>query len=102
MDTEPPDLTQLAPDTIRRGCLFGCLWQAGLVIVSLLAANCIRSSKLAGVLIVSWGLTQWIALIPLILQQRAKGYPRTVQGILITGCIGFLLCSLCGATFIHS
>ena len=101
MDIEPPDLIQVPPDTVGRGCLFGCLWQAGFIAASLLAAYVIRNSNLAGALLVSWGVTQWAALIPLILQQRAKGYPRTVYGLIIIGCIGLLLSSACASSFHH-
>jgi len=47
----------------------------------------------------AWGVTQWIALAPLILRQKSKGHPKTVQGMIISGCLGTLLGSACAAMF---
>ena len=47
----------------------------------------------------SWGLTQWLVLAPLIRKQRTYGNSRTVQGIIITGCLGSLLSSACAYAF---
>ncbi|HEX4811086.1 MAG TPA: hypothetical protein VH325_19255 [Bryobacteraceae bacterium] len=45
------------------------------------------------------GLTQWIALLPLALWIRKRGEAKTVQGILITGGIVFLLNATCWGLF---
>jgi hypothetical protein len=39
----------------------------------------------------SWGVTPWIALIPLILRQQAAGHPLTVRGLKISGYLGLFL-----------
>ncbi len=41
----------------------------------------------------SWGLTQWIAIIPMIISNQKKGRRKNVQGLIIAGCIGVLLSS---------
>jgi hypothetical protein len=46
-----------------------------------------------------WGLTQWVALIPLCVWQHRKGHSLTVNAVLITGGIGFLLSAACAALF---
>jgi hypothetical protein len=95
VDIEPPTFAQASPDSVGRGCLFGCACQIGFIAAAFLAAYVIRNGKASEVLFVSWGVAQWAALIPLILRQRAKGYPRTVDGLIIIGCIGLLLSSAC-------
>ena len=39
----------------------------------------------------SWGIIQWIALVPLIMKQNAAGHPKTARGLKISGFLGFLL-----------
>ena len=51
-----------------------------------------------GVIVVaSSGLSQWLILLPLYLRYRGNGRPLRAKGILITGCIGFLLNAGCDA-----
>ena len=47
------------------------------------------------------GHTQWIGIIPLILQQRGKGRSKVVQDLLITGFIGLLLSSACATMMLR-
>jgi len=47
------------------------------------------------VILTSWGITQWIALVPLILRERSKGNPNIAKGLVVTGCVGVLLSSAC-------
>jgi hypothetical protein len=105
MDIEPPNFAQtdsrLSRDSVGRGCLFGFLCQVAFILVSLLAVFSGRSGNLSVILLASWGVTQWAALIPLILRQRAKGHIETVQGLIIAGCAGLLLSSACAAMFFH-
>jgi hypothetical protein len=85
----PPD------DKVLDGCLFGCACQAAFCFLGFLAAFA-NSGKLSNFLFVSWGVTQWIAIGPLIWQQKSQGYPNRVKGLIVTGCIGVLLSSACG------
>jgi hypothetical protein len=89
------------------GCLMGCACQIGFfavggVLASL--ASIANSSTLPysarEVLFLSWGVTQWIALVPLIRSERAVGHSKTVQGMLISGCLGLLLSSACASAMI--
>ena len=78
------------------GCLMGLACQIAFILIGifgLFAGNTI-------VLLVGWGATQWIALIPMILRERANGHPATAQGMIIMGCIGLLLSSACATRFI--
>ncbi|HME05454.1 MAG TPA: hypothetical protein VKG25_00330 [Bryobacteraceae bacterium] len=76
--------------------MLGCLCQIGFFVLAMAGAIAMnnQTSKLV---YLSWGVTQWIALIPLIQSQRAKGHNATVQGLLIMGSIGVLLSSACAA-----
>jgi hypothetical protein len=97
VDSEAPQTSQSKPgDNLIFGCGLGCLTQLIFIVLGvLIASQGNGSSKMAMTIACSWGVTQWIALIPLILVQRANGRPRTVQGLVITGCIGVLLSSAC-------
>ena len=77
-------------------CQFGFFLLGG-AIASLASITDSRSIPFAAraALLLSWGITQWIALIPLIMSQRAAGNRKTVQGMIISGCIGVLLSSAC-------
>ena len=88
-------------DNLFVGCLLGCAVQCGFFLVGLLAATAVKGNKLSGLLFLSWGVTQWIALGPLIWQQRAKGYPKRIVGMIITGCLGLLLSSACGSMLLR-
>jgi hypothetical protein len=101
MDIDPPTLVASEPppsgDSVGRGCLYGCLCQIGFIGFGSLAAVGLKGGNLQSALFVSWGVTQWIALVPLIWQQKGKEHPRTVQGIIVTGSIGLMLSSACAA-----
>ncbi len=90
-------------DSVTVGCLLGCACQAAFWILGLIAAGATlgKFSKFSALIFVSWGVTQWIALAPLIWQQRSQGYTKRVTGMIITGCVGLLLSSACGAAFVH-
>ena len=83
-------------DKVLLGCLLGCACQAACWFLGLLAAFA-NSGKFSSFLFVSWGVTQWIAIGPLIWRQKSQGYPNRVKGLIVTGCIGVLLSSACGA-----
>jgi hypothetical protein len=78
----------------------GCGLQVAFWFLGLLAAMSTKG-KLSNFIFLSWGVTQWIALGPLIWKQRSKGYPNRVQGLIIAGCLGVLLSSACGAMFLR-
>ncbi len=83
--------------SVGTGCLLGCLCQIGFVLLSLTATVSLGNNRWGFFAWASWGLTQWIALIPVIRIQRAKEHHATVQGLLIAGSLGVLLCSACAA-----
>jgi len=82
--------------SVGTGCLLGCLCQIGFFVLAMAAAIALHN-EMSKFLSLSWGVTQWIALIPLIQSQRAKGHNATVQGLLIMGSVGVLLSSACAA-----
>ncbi len=47
----------------------------------------------------SWGLTQWVGILPLVFIMRRRGKRRTVIGLLLMGAIGLLLSSACASVF---
>ncbi len=47
----------------------------------------------------SWGLTQWVGILPLVFIMRRRGNRRTVIGLLLMGAIGLLLSSACASVF---
>lgn len=103
MESEPPAFTQLDPqsseDGVGRGCLYGCLCQAAFIALGLIAVFASGSAKGPGLgfLLVGWGLTQWIGILPLILRQRRQHHNETVKGLVLSGSIGLLLSAACAA-----
>ncbi len=96
MDSESPQVDHVeSNDKVIRGVGFGCLCQLGFFLLGFAIAPNLRNVRFTSLAWSSWGVTQWIALIPLILRQRAKQNPRTVQGLLLIGFIGLLLSSAC-------
>jgi hypothetical protein len=96
-------------NTVPVGFAIGCTCQFGFLILggaiaSLASITDSRSIPFAAreVLFLSWGITQWIALIPLIMSQRASGNRKTAQGMLISGCLGVLLSSACAGMMIYT
>jgi len=84
-------------DHIGVGCALGCAVQIGFAIVGMVVAVAVGGNTLSNIIFLSSAVTQWIGLVPLIMHQRSIGHPKTVQGIIIAGCLGMLLCSACGA-----
>ncbi len=90
-------------DNLLYGCGMGCLVQLAFGILGLLVGLLLGFDYRNQSVIIafsSWGVTQWIGLIPLIVHQRATGRPFTVLGVIITGGIGLLLSSACAGTFL--
>lgn len=67
------------------------------VIAAALTAAIVGFAPAALWLIGIWGVAQWALLIPLILLQVKRGNSLKVKGILIAGCIGFMLNAGCDA-----
>ena len=88
-------------DHIGVGCAMGCGVQLAFLAVGLLISVNLRSNTDSTLAAMSFGVTQWIALIPLVLNERAKGRPKRVTGLLITGCLGVLLSTACGAMLMN-
>jgi hypothetical protein len=88
--------------SVLAGFGIGCLTQVVLGALSFYAALVSACSSPIGKWVVligaSWGLTQWVVIVPFILRQRAKGHRKTVQGLLIAGGVGVLLSSACAAS----
>jgi hypothetical protein len=83
-------------DNVLVGCGLGCLCQIGFLFLGFMAAGMSRG-RFGNWLAVSWGVTQWLAIGPLIWQQRSQGYRNRVVGLIITGCLGLLLSAACGS-----
>ena len=97
---EPPAL--LPPrdpnDKFVLGCAMGCGMTIAFGALSFLLALAADSSghgKLSNYMFASWGVTQWIGIIPLILNDRKKGRKNRVMGMIVAGCLGLLLSSAC-------
>lgn len=82
-------------DSLIQGCMMGCMIQILCLVLAIAGFLSVHSAMLGKILLCSWGFTQWIAIIPLVLKQRAEGRTGEVNGLLITGCIGLLLSSGC-------
>ena len=95
----PPILPAKPPnDNFIVGCAMGCGSTIGFALLSLLLALAFDSSghgKLSNDLLASWGLTQWLGIVPIIMVQRSRGYKNRVTGLIVAGCVGLLLSSAC-------
>ena len=82
----PPAPPSIAPnDGVGRGVLLAMGWQVLAIILS------------APLMFLGWGLIQWLALIPVYLNRKRKGYPLAAKGVLIAGFVGVLLNAGCAA-----
>jgi hypothetical protein len=111
-DQPPPAMPEPLPvppprpsnDTIALGCLMGFGTTVAFGILGALAAFAVDSSgngKLSDYLFVSWGVTQWIGIIPLIMNERQKGRKNRIKGLIIAGCLGLLLSSACASLLLN-
>jgi hypothetical protein len=99
--TEPvppalPSAAQPTGDTFLSGCAMGCGTTIGCLIVCALLAFSVNG-KMSDYLFMSWGVIQWIGLIPLILSQRSKGNMNRVKGLIVAGCITLLVSMACAS-----
>lgn len=88
-------------DHIGVGCAMGCGVQVVFLGLGLLISMNLRSNNDSTLAAMSFGVTQWIALIPLILNERAKGRTRRITGMLIIGCLGVLFSTACGSMLMN-
>jgi hypothetical protein len=101
MNPQPPALPQAQhpppEDSILRGCAMGCGWGILALVISIAIAGAADASgKATGWIIGGSGVLQWLGIVPTILSQRQKHCTLTVSGMIVSGCIGLLLSSLCG------
>lgn len=73
----------------------------GFLLLASTAAGLLRG-RFGCWLLVSWGVTQWLAIGPLIWQQRSQGYRNRVVGLIMVGCLGLLLSAACGSALFQS
>jgi|HubBroStandDraft_5_1064220.scaffolds.fasta_scaffold755229_2 drug/metabolite transporter (DMT)-like permease len=102
----PPPLRPSRPsnDTVLLGCLMGFGTSVAFAVLGIVAALTVDTAghgKLSDYLFVGWGVTQWIGIIPLILNDRSKGRHKRVKGLIIAGCIGVLLSSACASILLN-
>jgi hypothetical protein len=76
---------EVPKDSIGRGVLRALPWQIGAIVVTI------------PLFCTVWGLVQWIALVPVYLSRRKKGYRQAAKGVLIAGFVGMLLNATCAA-----
>ncbi len=107
MDNETPELQPPAPQaplvdngSILAGCGLGCLIQIAFLAIGALVAFA-TPGRLSDISFFSVGVTQWLGIIPTIMVERSKNKSKTVTGLIITGCIGFLLSSACAAMVLN-
>jgi len=103
---EPPPLPPPAPpnDSILRGFAIGCGVSIAFAVIGVIAALTIDSAgsgKLSDYLFASWGVTQWIGILPLIANDQSKGRNKSVKGLIIAGCVGLLLSSACASILLN-
>ena len=98
MDNDSPVETN---DKSVYGCVWGVLIQLGFFVLGLWGVFYMPNGRLQVVVCSSWGITQWIVIVPLIIRERAKGERRVAQGLIITGCVGLLLSSACAGLFLR-
>ena len=100
-DPDSPPEKPVNEGSVLKGCLMGCAAQIIFFFVGLAASGAMRG-KWGAFAFVSWGITQWIAIIPLIFNADAEGHTSTKQGLLIAGSLGVLLSAACGSMVVGS
>jgi hypothetical protein len=102
---EPPPLpSRSSNDSILRGFAMGCGTSIAFAVLGVIAALTVDTAgkgKLSDYLFVSWGVTQWIGILPLIANNQSEGREKSVKGLIIAGCIGFLLSSACASILLN-
>jgi hypothetical protein len=96
LDEKDPD-----KGSIFVGCGIALLCQIFLGVLGFFAIATIHKAGMnwAVFALSSWGMTQWIGIVPLIFVMRRDGRKGTAKGLLLMGCIGLLLSSACASVF---
>lgn len=97
------DLDEKDPDqgSIFVGCGMALLCQVVLGVLGFFAIATIHKAgtNWAVFALSSWGMTQWIGIVPAAFSMKRKGMKRTVIGLVLMGSIGLLLSSACASVF---
>ena len=96
-DGSPPP--KVPGNNIIWGVVMGCGTQIVFILLGYVAAIAMRGAHGWVLALSSWGLTQWLVLIPLIRGRLSAGKQNAALGLILTGCLGLLLSSACAATF---
>jgi hypothetical protein len=100
LEDQPPSAVRLPPernDKFLYGCGLGCAIQLAFILLGALVGTMLNNRRMINIAWLTFGATQWIAIVPLILKQKKKGRSRLVAGLIVTGCIGLLLSSACAS-----
>jgi hypothetical protein len=88
-------MTSNNSDRLGTGFFLGCAWMFGFFALAQGLGKIIELTLGPGVFSLSvsfsWGITVWIALVPLIMKQTAAGHPRMAKGLKISGFFGLFL-----------
>jgi hypothetical protein len=76
-------------------CQLALMLAGGVAILLSVGFNSLFGLPFGAALFAGWGLLQWLVLLPLYFLQRRKRRPLAAKGILIAGCVGFLLNAGC-------
>jgi hypothetical protein len=79
----------------------GCGVQLAFLAAGLGVAYFLKGGNDSTIATMSFGVTQWIALIPLIMKERGAGHIKRVHGMIFTGCLGLLLSTACGSMLMN-
>jgi hypothetical protein len=98
----PSDADQPQPGSFREGCGIGFLVQLSFLVLAIAGAYS-TNGQTAVYILSSFGLAQWLAILPMMGSQKSKGQTQTSNGLfaagmggVIVGSILFLLGSACG------
>jgi hypothetical protein len=82
-------------DRLGTGFFLGCAWMFAFFALAQGLGKVVEMTLGPGIFSLSvffiWGITVWIALVPLIMKQTAAGHPRTAKGLKISGFFGLFL-----------
>lgn len=77
------------------GCGMGCAVQIAFILLGVFLASLVKTRRMGDILAYSFGFTQWLAIIPLVISENKSGRNRVVAGLLISASMGLLLSSMC-------
>jgi hypothetical protein len=88
-------------DHVGVGCAMGCGVQLAFLALGAAISYFLKGGNDSVIATMSFGVTQWIALIPLIMKERGEGHTRRVTGMIIAGCLGLLASTACGSMLMN-